>query len=47
VLSRTPDWIANRGTGTDESTDRESFRSAVIEALARNVTFRTESGPLA
>jgi hypothetical protein len=42
VLSRTPDWIANRGMGTDESADRESFRSAVIEALARNVTFESE-----
>jgi hypothetical protein len=45
VLSRTPDWIANRGRGTDESTDRDSFRRAVIEALARNVTIGTESGP--
>ena len=35
VLSRIPDWIANRGKGTDPATDHASFRRAVIHAVKR------------
>jgi hypothetical protein len=33
VLSRVPDWIANRGKGTDEAQDHANFRRALIEAV--------------
>ncbi len=44
VLSRTPDWIVHRGRGTDPSADRDSFRRAVIEALAKNVVLEPVDG---
>lgn len=37
VLSRTPDWIANRGHDTDPATDQQAFGKAVVEAVTRNV----------
>ncbi len=37
VLSRTPDWIANRGQDTDSAADQQAFGKAVVEAVTRNV----------
>ncbi len=37
VLRRVPDWIANRGRGTDQAADRESFRNAVLHAIRSQV----------
>ena len=33
VLSRVPDWIANRGRSTDEAQDHQTFNQAVLEAI--------------
>jgi len=33
VLSRVPDWISNRGKGTDEAHDRAAFKHAVLQAI--------------
>jgi hypothetical protein len=33
VLSRVPDWISNRGKGTDEKQDHANFKRALIEAV--------------
>lgn len=40
VLSRVPDWIANRGRGTDPATDHANFRDAVLEAVRTAVVVR-------
>ena len=37
VLSRIPDWIANRGRGADPHVGREDFRRAVVDAVVKNV----------
>lgn len=42
VLSRTPDWIANRGRGADPLAGQEDFRRAVVDAVVKNVIL--ESG---
>jgi hypothetical protein len=33
VLSRVPDWIANRGRGTDPAVDRAKFRRDILAAV--------------
>lgn len=33
IHSRVPDWIANRGKGTDERQDHATFRGAVLQAV--------------
>jgi hypothetical protein len=33
ILSRIPDWIANRGRGSDDRLDHENFREAVVKAV--------------
>jgi hypothetical protein len=40
VLSRVPDWIANRGRGTDPATDHANFRAAVMAAVQASVVVR-------
>lgn len=37
VLSRVPDWIANRGKGTDESHDHATFKTAALDAIRGSV----------
>jgi hypothetical protein len=37
ILSRVPDWIANRSKGTDGREDRENFRNAVLAAVRNAV----------
>lgn len=41
VLSRVPDWIANRGKGSDES-HHANFNRAVLEAVRRSVIVEHE-----
>jgi hypothetical protein len=38
ILSRAPDWIANRGRGTDAEQDRDAFRRAVVDSVISNVS---------
>ena len=38
VLSRVPDWIANRGTGADEADDHSRFKRVVLEAICGAVS---------
>jgi hypothetical protein len=33
ILSRIPDWIANRGRGSDDRLDHANFREAVVAAV--------------
>jgi hypothetical protein len=33
ILSRVPDWIANRNTGTDGRQDHANFQQAVLQAV--------------
>jgi hypothetical protein len=40
VLSRTPDWIANRGRGTDPVADHANFANAVLQAVRGAVVVR-------
>jgi hypothetical protein len=35
ILQRVPDWIANRGKGTDQRQDRANFHRGVLEAVRR------------
>jgi hypothetical protein len=37
VMGRVPDWIANRGRGTDSAADHENFRRAIIMGIHRSV----------
>lgn len=37
ILSRVPDWIENRGKGTDPALDHANFRRAVIDTVRRAV----------
>ena len=37
VLRRVPDWIANRGKGTNAKDDRASFRRAVMDGVRKIV----------
>ena len=37
VLRRVPDWIANRGQGTNAKDDRASFRRAVMDGVRKIV----------
>jgi hypothetical protein len=37
VLSRVPDWITNRGKGTDPARDHATFRAAVMDAVKQVV----------
>lgn len=37
VLRRVPDWIANRGKGTNPQDDRATFRRAVMDGVRRIV----------
>ena len=36
VLSRVPDWIANRGKGANEARDHATFNAAVLDAIQRS-----------
>jgi hypothetical protein len=38
VLSRVPDWIANRGTGADEADDHSRFKRIVLESICGAVS---------
>ena len=40
VLSRVPDWIANRGRGTDPAADHANFSNAVLQAVKGAVVVR-------
>jgi len=40
ILSRVPDWIANRGRGSDPATDHANFRDAVLGAVRSAVIVR-------
>jgi hypothetical protein len=40
ILSRIPDWIANRGRGADAATDHANFRAAVLAAIQSAVIVR-------
>lgn len=42
VLSRVPDWIANRGKGTDEARDHADFKRAVLDAVRTSVIAKDE-----
>jgi hypothetical protein len=37
ALSRVPDWITNRGRGTDEGQDHATFKQAILEAIQKSV----------
>ena len=37
VLRRVPDWIANRGKGTDPAADRAAFRVAILESIRKQI----------
>jgi hypothetical protein len=37
IISRVPDWIANRGTGTDGKQDHANFRDAVLQAVQKAI----------
>jgi hypothetical protein len=38
IVSRVPDWIANRGTGTDQAEDHARFKGVIMEAVRKAVT---------
>lgn len=42
VLSRVPDWIANRGKDGDEARDHANFKRAVLDAVRRSVVVEHE-----
>jgi len=37
VLRRVPDWISNRGKGTDPAADRAAFRAAIFDAIRKQI----------
>ena len=37
VLSCVPDWIANRGKGTDPALDHATFRRAILDGVRRSI----------
>ncbi len=37
IMSRVPDWIANRGKGSDTRQDHEDFRRAILEGIHQAV----------
>jgi len=42
VLTRVPDWIANRGRGSDPRQEHASFRHAVMQAIKKIVVDRDD-----
>jgi hypothetical protein len=42
VLSRVPDWITNRGKGTSEEQDHQTFKQALLEAVQKSVIVAQE-----
>lgn len=38
ALQRVPDWIANRGKGTDPAADRATFNRVVLDAIRGAIT---------
>lgn len=38
IVSRVPDWIANRGNGTDQGEDHARFKKAIMEAVRNAVS---------
>jgi hypothetical protein len=44
IMSRVPDWIANRGKGTDPKRDHAAFRRALLEAIENAVIVEDDEG---